>query len=325
MPNIDLSILVVDDAKFSSSMIAKKLTNAGYSDIRIANDARSALKMMAQRKASVLVADWLMPEMDGLELTENVRQMDEQNNHFTYVILLTAKEGTEALTEAFDKGVDDFIFKSEMASQLLSRVFAADRMADRMNTILQANQLLLENNRHFAKRNVIDLETGVGNERYSREMLEKLMKHTNARGGATSYMLIKIKNWAEVKQKNNHMICEEVALGIARRLHSLIRPLDNLCRISEDHYAVIAHFTHIDHCSLNSYKRIHDGINHKSFRTSSGYISVSSASAVCTIDDKEPSPAVTDVEQGSMQLLKHAIETDTVSISRWKSEQAATS
>ena len=67
MPNLDLSILVVDDTKFSSTIIAKTLKKSGYRDVRIANDAQTALKVLDQRKASVLIADWLMPEMDGLD------------------------------------------------------------------------------------------------------------------------------------------------------------------------------------------------------------------------------------------------------------------
>ena len=111
MPNLDLPILVVDDAKFSSMVVGRTLRNAGYRDIRIANNAPAALKLMEQRPVSVLIADWLMPEMDGLQLTDQVRQQDEQNNHYTYVILLTARESVEALSEAFDRGVDDFIYK----------------------------------------------------------------------------------------------------------------------------------------------------------------------------------------------------------------------
>ena len=260
MPNLDLSILVVDDTKFSSTIISKTLLKSGYRDVRIANDAKTALKLLNQRKASVLIADWLMPEMDGLELTEKVRQLNEQQNHFTYIILLTAKEGSSALNEAFDRGIDDFIFKAEMSKQLLPRVFAADRMSDRQNSLLSANQLLLESNQDLENRNVLDLETGIGNKRYANEALRKLIKHTEARGGASSYMLITIKDWENIKKKNNHMICEELALGITRRLRSLIRPLDALCRISEDQYAVIAHFAHIDYCTSGSYRRIHDGI-----------------------------------------------------------------
>ena len=155
--NLDLSIIVVDDTKFSSTIIGKTLSKAGYRDIRIANDAITALKMMDKRKASVLIADWLMPEVDGLELTFRVRQMDELRNHFTYIILLTAKEGTSALTKAFDQGIDDFVFKAEMSKQLLPRVFAADRMADRQNSMLAANQLLLENNRHLQNLSLIHI------------------------------------------------------------------------------------------------------------------------------------------------------------------------
>ena len=321
MQNLDLSILVVDDTKFSSTIIAKTLSKAGYRDVRIANDALTALKLMEQRKTSVLIADWLMPNIDGLELTQRVRQMDELHNHFTYVILLTAKDGTSALHEAFDRGIDDFIFKSEMSKQLLPRVYAADRMSDRQNAILAANQLLMENNRHLENRNILDIETGVGNERYAHESLSNFMKHTEARGGATSYMLIDIKNWKDIKGSTNHLICDELALSITKRLRSLIRPLDSLCRVAEHQYAVIAHFSHIDHCTLGSYRRIHDGLNHKSFRTSSGYISIKTATSVCTIDDLTPSPAIAEIEKGCQQQLVNAIETDTISISRWKRDE----
>ncbi|HET8707293.1 MAG TPA: response regulator, partial [Pseudomonadales bacterium] len=76
MPNAELSILVVDDAKFSSVVISRTLQNAGYQDIRTANSAREALNMIEQRPVHVLIADWLMPEMDGLQLTQEVRQYD---------------------------------------------------------------------------------------------------------------------------------------------------------------------------------------------------------------------------------------------------------
>jgi PleD family two-component response regulator len=323
MANLDLSILVVDDTKFSSTIIAKTLKKSGYRDVRIANDAQTALKFLDQRKASVLIADWLMPGMDGLELTEQVRQMDEQYNHFTYVILLTAKEGSSALQEAFDRGIDDFIFKAEMSKQLLPRVYAADRISDRQNTLLSANQLLIESIKDLESRNVLDIETGVGNKRYAHDSLTKLIKHTEARGGASSYMLITIKDWENIKQQNNHLIREELALGITRRLRTLIRPLDSLCRISEDQYVVIAHFAHIDYCTTGSYRRIHDGINLKSFKTLSGYISINAASSVCTIDDQADSPVAADIELHCQRQIQEAINTGTIVIARWQKEKSA--
>jgi len=320
MPNLDLSILVVDDTKFSSTVIAKTLSKAGYRDIRIANDAKTAISMLEKRHASILIADWLMPEMDGLELTETIRQIDEQNNHFTYVILLTAKEGASALKEAFDRGIDDFIFKSEMSKQLLPRVYAADRLAEKQNTLLSANQLLLESNRHLEDNNLLDRETGIGNQRYAHQALLATLKHTESRGGATSYMLLCIKNWPEIKHQYNHITCDELALGITRRLRSLIRPLDTLCRIDENLFVIIAHFSHIDHCSVSAYRRIHDGVSLKSFRTTAGYISIKVASSICTVDDQSAIPKVSDVETGCHKQLQHAIDTDTIVIGRWRNE-----
>src|SRR5690606_37699196 len=114
MPNPQLSILVVDDARFSSALIGRTLAQAGYRDVRFAASAEQALEQIEARPASVLLADWLMPDIDGLQLTARVRQLDEMSDHYTYVMLLTGREGESALGEAFDCGVDDFISKAQL-------------------------------------------------------------------------------------------------------------------------------------------------------------------------------------------------------------------
>ena len=108
-------ILVVDDAKFSSAMIGRTLSQAGYQDLRFASSASEALRLLEEKPANVILADWLMPEIDGLELTARVRQLDEMTDHYSYIILLTGKEGENVLGEAFDRGVDDFISKAAMS------------------------------------------------------------------------------------------------------------------------------------------------------------------------------------------------------------------
>ena len=314
MPNLDLPILVVDDAKFSSMVVSRTLRNAGYRDVRIANNARTALQQMEQRPVSVLIADWLMPEMDGLELTDQVRQQDEQNNHYTYVILLTARESVEALSEAFDRGVDD--------KQLIPRVCAADRMADRQNTLLQANARLIENNRELASTNIIDLETGLCNSRYSRQRLDKILRHAEARGGASAYVLCGIRNWQELKRAYPASVMGELATGIARRLGSLIRPIDTLCRIGDNQYAILAYFPSPEHCTTAAFRRamalkgiaiatiilLFDGINHKALKTSAGYISVEAGMALCRADAQQGTPTVQDMEQSALQALVDAYE-----------------
>lgn len=309
MPNLDLPILVVDDAKFSSTVVSRALRNAGYRDVRVANNAPAALTLIEERSVSVLIADWLMPEMDGLELTDRVRQQDELKNHYTYIILLTARESMDALSEAFDRGVDDFIYKSDMSKQLISRVFAADRMADRQNTLLTANSLLIENNRELEASSIIDLETGLCNNRYARERLGKSLRQAESRGGASAYVLIGIRNWQNLKRQHSAAIMSELAVGIGRRLTHLIRPLDALCRVGDNQFAIIAHFSPSDHCTTTAFKRVFDGINHKAMKTTAGYISVEAGMVLCKSDAQKGTPAVQDIERAAVQGLVDAYET----------------
>jgi len=316
MPNLDLPILVVDDAKFSSAVVSRALRNAGYRDVRMASNAPDALKLLEERPVSLLIADWLMPEMDGLELTDNVRQQDEQNAHYTYVILLTAKESVSALVEAFDRGVDDFIYKSDMSKQLLPRVFAADRMANRQNKLLMANQLITENNRKLKSRNIIDLETGLTNDRYARTRLQQALNHTEARGGATAYVLLGIRNWQQLRQQNSDHAMRELANGIGRRLTDLVRPMDALCRVGDSQFAIVAHFPNAEHCTTASFRRLHDGVNHKAFKTGAGFMSVEASVALCVANDKQHLPTAGAVEKAALEALMSAYETNTLTETR---------
>jgi len=317
MPNSDLSILVVDDAKFSSTLIYKTLRKAGYQDIRVATSADVALQMLELRQVSVLLADWLMPDIDGLEMTERVRQADEANNHFTYIILLTAKDSVTAMAEAFDRGVDDFIYKSDMNRQLLPRIFAADRIANMQNSLLTANQLLVYSNQQLEQGNMLDPSTGLGNQRLARSSLENMLKQTESRGGVTNYLLVGLKSWQSLIKQHHPAILDELATAIARRLRSLTRPLDSLCRISEDQFVVISYFNHLDQCTSGCFKRISDGINFKAFKTSTGFISVQVGVSVCSIDNSTSLPSPQLIEKFALRKLRDVYDTGSVSVSLW--------
>ncbi|PVY79208.1 response regulator receiver modulated diguanylate cyclase [Tamilnaduibacter salinus] len=309
MPNPDLPILVVDDARFSSMVVSRALQKAGYRDVRIANDAPSALHLLEERPVSVLIADWLMPEMDGLDLTDRIRQQDEQKNHYTYIILLTAKESMEALSQAFDRGVDDFIYKSDMNKQLVPRVFAANRMADRQNALLASNALLLENNRQLSSSSIADPETGLGNARYARQRLQESLRQCESRGGATAMLLIGLRGWSGLARRHGESAMAELAQGIGRRLNSLIRPLDALCRLQDDRFAIIAHFPDAERCSTGAFRRLYEGINHKAVKTAAGFIEVEAAMTLCQADAGRGTPDPATMEQTAQEGLSEALST----------------
>ncbi|HEB63497.1 MAG TPA: response regulator, partial [Gammaproteobacteria bacterium] len=129
MSNKNVSIIIVDDMQFSRVVVQAALKKAGFSNIRVASSAQQALSMMDENHADVVLADWVMPEMDGLELTDIIRQRDEEQGVYTAIILFTAQEGIEPLVEAFNRGVDDYISKPPNPHELAARVNAAARIA----------------------------------------------------------------------------------------------------------------------------------------------------------------------------------------------------
>ena len=120
MPNLDLPILVVDDAKFSSMVVGRTLRNARYRDVRIANNAPAALEFIDQRPVSVLIADWLMPEMDGLTATREIRANPDWRD--LPIISLTAKATAQDQAQCIAAGANDYLAKPLDVDKLLSLV-----------------------------------------------------------------------------------------------------------------------------------------------------------------------------------------------------------
>lgn len=286
MASNDLSILVVDDAKFSSAVIGKTLKSAGYKDIRIAYSANEALMQLEERPVRLLIADWLMPEMDGLELAARVRQLDEAQNQFTYIILLTAKEGTKVLVNAFDKGVDDFINKSVMSQQLLPRIYAAGRISNMQNRLLQENKLLLDANRKLKKYTTIDPLTGLGNRQYALERLKQYVSNCESRGGVPCYAILSINNFAQLQSQYNKRTLSQLIVGVSRRLRQLVRPIDVVARYSNYQFCIVSGREEIQQVNSHTFRRIHDGVSLKAYKTSSGFISIKTALSVSGTETK---------------------------------------
>ncbi|WP_028239702.1 GGDEF domain-containing response regulator [Stutzerimonas azotifigens] len=309
MPNPQLSILVVDDAKFSSAIIGRALTQAGYLDIRFASSAAEALAQLEQRPASVLLADWLMPEMDGLQLTTRVRQLDEMTDHYTYIVLLTGREGDNILGEAFDHGVDDFISKSVMNEQLVPRVYAGDRLCGTLQRLLQEKRMLTESIASLEQRNLVDPVTGLGNARYLVRKLSDSLRQIEFRGSAVCYLQIGLPDAAALRKRHGDACYEELLHGIARRLQQLVRPLDVVARLDDNHFGLLTLLDDLQECAPSSFKRLHEGLNLKAFKTSEGFITLKAGISMIGLDAKALPITPEDIMQRAAALLPDAYVT----------------
>lgn len=274
MINNNLSIVVVDDMPLGREAVCLALASGGYHDVRSAGSAGDALALLTQRPADVVLADWVMPEMDGLELTNHIRQQDEAGNHYTSVILFTAKEGVENLVTAFERGVDDYLTKPVNGQELAARVHAAGRVATLQNSLFETAQSLSDHNLRLEELATTDPLTGLGNRRYMRTHLETLMLETATRGGAIYLAIADIDHFKIVNDSHGHAVGDEVLVAVANRLRRAVRPTDVVVRMGGEEFAVIMHCSEASFCNPAIFDRILRTVNQRPIKTAAGNLDI---------------------------------------------------
>ena len=140
----NLRILVVDDDPFILQEIALHLMGAGYR-VETAESAAQALEKMDSFHPKIVLTDWIMEGMDGLELCRQLRQ--RKNGRLLYIILLTSHDAEDSLVKAFNAGTDDYIPKPVSPRILLARVQAGARLARLQLEVEQARREQAERER----------------------------------------------------------------------------------------------------------------------------------------------------------------------------------
>ena len=120
-----MRILIVEDSTPIRMSLAKLLRDWGHEVVQASNGAK-AWEHLGDSAVSLVISDWMMPEMDGIELCKRVRATDA--GRYIYFILLTARAEKSDLVEGMEAGADDFISKPFNRSELQVRIRAAERM-----------------------------------------------------------------------------------------------------------------------------------------------------------------------------------------------------
>lgn len=237
-----LSLLIVDDMKFSRAFLRSALSNAGYIDIRTTDSGTHALDLVRERKADVMLVNWVMPEMSGLEITQHIRQLDEMNSHYTAIILFTAKEGTSALVEAFENGVDDYLRIPVDNQELGGRVLAAGRLSHLQNALLRKSKTLAANHqRELITLNLIDPLTNLGNVRYLYNRLETVFQEVVEQEGGVTLTLIELEGLAQLKGKGGRRALGALLEASGQRLRAAVRPSDIVAHLGDGRFACAIH------------------------------------------------------------------------------------
>ena len=134
-----MKILVAEDDSVSRVILKVKLKNMGY-DVIVTEDGEEAWEEFHAEKPQLVITDWMMPNVDGLELCRRIRTLTQER--YIYIVILTGGEGKKAYLEGIEAGADDFLHKPVDMDELTARLHVASRIITLRTEMRQLEGLL---------------------------------------------------------------------------------------------------------------------------------------------------------------------------------------
>jgi diguanylate cyclase (GGDEF)-like protein len=290
-----LYILAVDDDPLSLRLLTHHLTRDGHR-VDTAKDGRQALAMALNDKYQMVVTDWMMPEMDGIELCKALRSSGEGSG--TYILLVTGREDEDRVIEAFDAGADEYLTKPFNPRILVARVRAGQRMielreqaeSDKQQRSQQVNQIMVLNRKLRTAANT-DVLTALWNRRYGIKRLFTELRLALEGQTPLSVIMIDIDHFKQVNDKHGHDVGDVVLAETAEVLRRSTRRGEVVCRLGGEEFLVICIGASAEECAKTA-ERIRLAIerkviHHDTFRRNvTASLGVSSLSpSVQSVDD----------------------------------------
>ncbi len=218
----DNTVLLVEDSPIYQRIIAGHLRNWGF-EMTLATDGEAAWALLREPNCPRLVLmDWVMPKLDGVDLCKRLRELPS-GTPYTYMLLLTGKDGRADLLKAMDAGVDDYLSKPFDELELKARLFCGKRVIDLQNQLVAARETL----RYAASH---DFLTGLMNRKEIMDSLQREVSRANRERTKLAIAMIDIDHFKSVNDELGHLFGDEALREVARRFQSQLRVYDSIGR-----------------------------------------------------------------------------------------------
>lgn len=243
-------ILIVDDDPAQLRLLEKMVSGQGF-EILTATDGKEAMRIVVGEEPRIVVTDWMMPEMDGIQLCRELRR--NEGVRFVYVIIVTSHSENEGVAAAFEAGADDFLSKPLRRAELLARLRAGEhivrlesdlakrtREMHRLNAEMAVAQRRLNRaNERLKTMATTDELTGLINRREAMHRLRELWDSYQRYKQVFSCIMLDIDHFKKFNDMQGHAAGDQVLKETAALLKANTRRTDKVCRIGGEEFVVL--------------------------------------------------------------------------------------
>ena len=224
-----MKILVVDDSALFRAILKETLERWGY-DVICAKDGNEAWEILKNGEARIVLTDWIMPGMSGIELCRMVRQSDMPR--YIYIIILTVKNSKKEIIDGLSAGADDYLIKPIDYDELRVRLSIGMR-------ILNLEERLLEANKKIEELASLDALTGLLNRRYLMQRIESEIQRATREKVPLSLIISDIDKFKSVNDIYGHQVGDRILKEFAKCLISSVRVYDVIGRYGGEEFIIV--------------------------------------------------------------------------------------
>jgi diguanylate cyclase (GGDEF)-like protein len=270
-------VLLVDDSPVARKLVENALPPDEY-EILAVETGREALELFEKRRPGLVITDWLMPDLSGIELCERLRS--DFANSFTYIILLTGVTEKSEVVRGLQAGADEYLTKPFHAEELAARVAVGRKIVGLQREIEAKNRLLEQ----LALTDALtDLPNRRGIEQWAKRELSGAMRHS------FSFWVIMadLDKFKSVNDTYGHEAGDGVLKAFAEILQTNSRQCDICGRIGGDEFLVV--ITHSDREGVElAIERIREQVEALKFTFGGRHAKVTASFGIASLQRGEP-------------------------------------
>ena len=223
-------VMIAEDDPMFRRILQSWLREWGY-EVTVVEDGAQAWESLQQEPSpELLILDWVMPEVNGLELCRRVRE--RRGSPYQYIMLVTGKDAKQDIVTGFDAGADDYITKPIDRDELQARLRVGNRILSLQRGLIAAREEVAFQATH-------DLLTGIWSRRAVLDSMYRECQRASRGHDSLAVLMLDVDHFKRINDTYGHLAGDEILREVANRLVQNVRSFDIVGRYGGEEFLVV--------------------------------------------------------------------------------------